>query len=1078
MALLRSVFETCQPRPELLTGALKEEIFAAKIRPVVEGKAPDVYQDADRFFANTFPTDGLSMLIQEVFGRLSGRGIGSPVIRLETSFGGGKTHDLIALWHICKRGREIAGLDRFADLDLLSERGIQIAAIEGHDLDSEAGNFHAETGITTRTLWGEIAYQIGGVRGYELLKGSDETGITPGSSVLERLVGDAPTVIVIDEIARHLRAAKAKIVGNSDLSSQVVAFLFSLMNFAAASDRVVLVYSLASTSDTFSEETIELNELRQSSARQERVLSPSTDTDIYNIVKQRLFERVSEDAATKAAQEYCDRYRQSQLDLPDGCKESSYRQTFADSYPFHPELFQVLTKKIASIPKFQRTRGALRLLGWVVQQIWRDRPSHTPVIHVHHVPIGVNKSVTDDLTSRLNRQLMRPAIEADIHNTNGREAYAQVQDKTWIAADKPPLASWIARTIFLHSLTQGISSGIRRSELNLALLTPGAEIGLAEDVFERLMNVAWYLDYDPITTIAQFKEEPSLNKIITEETSLISQIMAKEALRDRRNSMFASQIFTMIVPESASDVDDTAETIALCVMDFHDAIVKSSQDPPPPLVEKIFNSTGEANKFRTYRNRLLFLVANDRDLANAIEKTRTHLAIQGILKNANRLQDLSKSQQADLKKRGASLDLDARVALCNAYRHLFYPTKDDVKAPRGLMHYTLPAQDASTIKRNQQEVLLDALRDCTKARSADETIAKPFAPAFVLQKVWPAGLESMTTRSLRDEFAKNLALNLPIAAEIPKLRQTIERGIREGAWDLQVGDRVYIKQDKAIPEPPPIEFSDRQTLYRRGILEPPKPREISLSYQLSGGENDRTIELSWQAEEAISTRLERNGEALPESFSWSSQYSEAIAADTVYRVVAHYDNGETVEREVCVTLYTPTKPPGGGTAKDGGKGGYGGSGGGQLLTVPTEFTFTGTPQRVFKDWDDCVEGHNIKSIAKIDLSVQSGMDYRKIGTAIALMSRFSKNMMIDQNVTIQAPGQFLRFEYQGDLRGFQTCFTPASTFLNQDNVQANVSLTITLRFDPAIEANGSEINQIRTILTRNPVDRLGLVVYL
>jgi hypothetical protein len=106
------------------------------------------------------------------------------------------------------------------------------------------------------------------------------------------------------------------------------------------------------------------------------------------------------------------------------------------------------------------------------------------------------------------------------------------------------------------------------------------------------------------------------------------------------------------------------------------------------------------------------------------------------------------------------------------------------------------------------------------------------------------------------------------------------------------------------------------------------------------------------------------------------------------------------------------------------------------------------------------------------------MDYRKIGTAIALMSRFSKNMMIDQNVTIQAPGQFLRFEYQGDLRGFQTCFTPASTFLNQDNVQANVSLTITLRFDPAIEANGSEINQIRTILTRNPVDRLGLVVYL
>lgn len=111
MTSLAPVFETCQPRHELLDGVLKEDIFAAKIRPVVEGKAPEVYQNADRFFANTFPTDGISTLIREVFGRLCRRDAGSPVIRLETSFGGGKTHDQIALWHICQRGRNIAGID-------------------------------------------------------------------------------------------------------------------------------------------------------------------------------------------------------------------------------------------------------------------------------------------------------------------------------------------------------------------------------------------------------------------------------------------------------------------------------------------------------------------------------------------------------------------------------------------------------------------------------------------------------------------------------------------------------------------------------------------------------------------------------------------------------------------------------------------------------------------------------------------------------------------------------------------------------------------------------------------------------
>jgi predicted AAA+ superfamily ATPase len=208
--MLQSVHHTCVPRPEIIAGDFALDLFAAKLRPVVERKAPQVYQNPVTFFANTFATDGIKILIHEVFGRLTGVIVGSPIIRLETSFGGGKTHDEIALWHIAKQGRNIEGLNRFVEnLNAIPDYPIQVAAIDGRDLDSESGTYHADTGITTYTLWGEIAYQIGGIDGYKLIKGADEQRISPGTSVLERLIGNQPTLIILDEIARHLRAAKA-----------------------------------------------------------------------------------------------------------------------------------------------------------------------------------------------------------------------------------------------------------------------------------------------------------------------------------------------------------------------------------------------------------------------------------------------------------------------------------------------------------------------------------------------------------------------------------------------------------------------------------------------------------------------------------------------------------------------------------------------------------------------------------------------------------------------------------------------------------------------------------------------------
>lgn len=1066
--MLQSIFDTCIPRDEILAGELSLDLFAAKLRLVVEGNAPQVYQDPKVFFANTFPTDGLKTLLSEVFGRLVGAGVGSPIIRLETSFGGGKTHDEIALWHIAKNGRQIEGLERFANLSQIPDRPIQVAAIACQDLDPINGVYHAESGITTYTLWGEIAYQIGGVEGYSLLKGSDEKRVSPGTVVLERLMKGQPTLIILDEIARYLRAAKATTVGNSDLAAQVVAFLFSLMDLASACNHLVFVYALASSSDSFGEETIEIREAIQASARQERVLSPSTDVEIYNIVKQRIFSSVSDKAAEAAAREYLGTYRASRLTLPDGCKDSHYAQVIQDSYPFHPELFSLLTKKIASIPNFQRTRGALRLFARVARFLWREPSIWTPLIHPHHLPIGIDEEITSDLTSRLERPLMRLPIQADIYNPDGKEAHAQIQDQEWMAGGKPPFSSWVSRTIFLHSINQGITAGIRRPELNLALLTPGVEAGFVDSALERLSSVAWYLDNDPVTSVARFKEEPSINKIVAEEKEQVGRGEAKDDLRGRRDTIFADKFFKLVpAPESPGDVDDVAEPVALCLIDFDEDTVKNSTDDPPGVVERIFNNTGESGKFRTFRNRLLFLVANRHDLERAIDLAREYRAIQNILKSPHRLEDLSENQQKQLREKSGSMDLNVRVALTNAYRHLFYPSNDSVKAAKGLMHYPLPAQDSGDVKgkNNQQDVILKALKDCQKVRSEETS---PFAPAYVMQKVWPAGLDFWTTKALREAFAKDLGLNILLDAEISKLRITIGQGLQAGQWDLKVGDRVFIKTDQGLPAlPDVIEYSDRMVLYRRGILEPPKPREIELNAQLMPStEATKPVRVRWRAQGALTVSLYQDGILIRQDFRPSDEYEGTIAQTTVFRVVADYGNGETAQAETTAKVLVY------GTGGTGSNSPIVSEGTTLFDLKPEQFDLEGSPNSVFSGLSDRVHDHKVKGITALELSVSQVMDYRKLTTALPLLTKFS--IQIDQTVTMQTGDQFVRLEYQGPMRGFQSFLAPTNALLGSSEVQANVMLKLVIKFPIPVEPEGPEIRSIAQTLGRNPVDRIGL----
>lgn len=779
---MRSIFETCTPRDDVLSGELRDDMFAARLGDVIGGHADPIYQDPVRFFLNTYPTDGFRTLLKATLARLAGQPAGDPVIRLETTFGGGKTHNLIALYHLARGGTSPDLVSRFVEPSLLPAPGsVIVAGVVGDQLEI-GGLDHGD--VATHTLWGEIAYQLGGAAGYRKVDESDRAGgPAPGCQFIQQLSGDRPLLIMIDEIARHLRAARAKRVGDSTLAGQTVAFFMSLLEFASSRERTAVVFTLASSQDAFAQETEsvvkELAEARSVSARREQVLTPAQETERPAIVSHRLFQSVDRAAAEEVARAYVEYYGRAEsqgADLPERALRGPYAEDIKLHYPFHPELLLTLNRKTSTIPNFQSTRGALRLLALTVRNLWRRRPSDTYLIHPHHLDLA-DESVVNDLTSRLDRPAFRQVVEADIVTpTAGSVAHATEIDRQFTDAGKPPYASRAATAVFLHSLTQGIASGVRPGELNLAVLQPGDDPALVKRAVEQLADKCWFLEWDG--RHYRFKTEPSLNKVIEDEKVAVGRTKAKEELDQRIRVVWKKGFLQPIYfPNEAADVDDDAQEPKVCVIHYDAAAIRSPEDGPPELVRKIAEHAGTQQGFRSYPNHVLFLVADATHVDAMVEQARRYLAIGRIVGDHDRMAEFNEEQRSRLRQMLDAADLEVRVAITRAYRYLFYPSSD-APAQHAYLHcQTLPPQDQGDVKKDQTQVVLRVLKDLDKTLTADDP---PLAPAYVKGKAWPKGADRVTTEELRRAFARQR--NLKLLLDVNQLKTTIKKGIESGLW--------------------------------------------------------------------------------------------------------------------------------------------------------------------------------------------------------------------------------------------------------------------------------------------------------
>ncbi|AEJ38296.1 ATPase (AAA+ superfamily)-like protein [Sulfobacillus acidophilus TPY] len=772
------------PHAYLLKDTLTDADFAADLMRLYRNEAPPVYQDPTVFLKQTFPTEGLRDTLKQVFGRIAHVPGSASVIRLETAFGGGKTHVMSTIYHVARDGHRLRSLVRpLLDEALIPSAPVKTVVLVG---DKYSGNHcmeYAEDGIETHTLWGELAYQVGGKEAWNTWKAYDEERMPPSDAVLHRLLSGSPVVLLMDELPAYLRTARSVTVGHTTLAGVTIPFMQRLLTLAASLPNLVVVYSLAR--EAYADEAEELlRELDAVSARVETVIRPTGDTEVAAIVNRRLFASVDPAAAENTADRFI-RYYQSSLGndmpLPAEYVTPAYREALIRSYPFHPALLDVLDRKVATIPDFNKTRGALRVLADTVQALWEgdDDPD---LILPGMVPVS-DVRVQPQLTSRIKREVFTHALRADLANDQG-DAHAQLLDRSWIGRTGRPLVSHMARTAYLHSLVQGKASGATLTDLLIGAGSPGVDLGLCLTAWEEFMNAAWYVVSDG--RLFRFQTEPSLNKVIADEMTMVHNQDVRAELVAKIQQVFQDGAFKLVYnPDESVELEDRP-SLRLVVTSpdgpLLDLRTTGIETPAiPDRIRDLFENHG--GDLRKYRNSLVFLLADEGMREDLYRLARRLRVIRSLVEDPLRKEAFA-SQWDRLIQEQKSGPQELSRAIYRTYRHLFYPDG----SANGLAYRIIEPHQDDFPKGKGQHMIERALRERPEGPKLLVADDPPKDPDWLKERAWDYGRDEITTEALYHAFFRRG--QLPFLAAVDPLKESIRQAVEKRLWVYRDGDRV------------------------------------------------------------------------------------------------------------------------------------------------------------------------------------------------------------------------------------------------------------------------------------------------
>ena len=659
--------EVAVPHEDVLKGTFQQAEFAADLSRVHEGTATPEYQNPTLFFQRTFITEGMRLLLDSVVKRLAGKG-GDPVIQLQTAFGGGKTHTMLAVYHLAKGdaiASDLPGVPAILDAAGVTELPrARVAVLDG--IKSSPNQPVVHDGQAIRTLWGDLAWQLGKADGYALVADADASGTSPGKAVLETLIGRyAPCVILIDELVAYIRQfEESKTLTGGSFDSNL-SFIQALTEALKAVPTAVLLASLPeSDKEAGSQRGVKaLAALAHYFGRIQALWKPVGTEEAFEIVRRRLFSSINDKlAAESVCRAFADYYTANSEDFPRETQESRYFDRLMHAYPIHPEVFDRLYEDWSSLDNFQRTRGVLKLMAKVIHRLWKDNDKD-PLIMPGSFPLQ-DADTRNEVIYYL-PQGWDPVVERDV---DGERA-----ETTEIENRDPRLGSVqacrrSARAIFLGSAPSTANQMVRGIELErvaLGVAQPGQQVGIYKDALRRLGDRLHYLNSG--NNRFWFDTRPNLRREMEERKR---RFQDKEdifpAIRDRVQKTFARGIFGGIhVFTASSDIPDDWQ-LRLVVLPHDAAFSRSGQSLAIERATEILKNRGDQPRFK--QNRLIFLVADYDSVSRLKDQVRSTLAWQSIVSDIKEM----KLNLDQFQARQASKSLeDANEALRRMIRETY-----------------------------------------------------------------------------------------------------------------------------------------------------------------------------------------------------------------------------------------------------------------------------------------------------------------------------------------------------------------------------------------------------------------------
>ena len=653
-----------------------------------------------------------------------------------------------------------------------------------------------------KTLWGELAYRLAGAEGYRQVQESDRRHVAPGAETLRELFGGQPTLIMIDEVSVYLRKVERAHPG---ASGQFTAFLQALFKAVETAPDVALVLTLAvgkdaEAKDAYREEheraLASLAEAEKVASRKATQLNPTEEDETADVLRRRLFDEVDRSAADQVVASYAAIWTRNQVDLPASVLRPEIRDLFRRGYPLHPELLSVLTEKLSSLSNFHRTRGMLRLLARTVHVLWRDKPADALAIHPHHIDLSFGR-IRNEVTTRLSQSEYTPALKADVASVDKDEkSTAQELDLKHFPGQLP-IHSYVARTIFLHTLAFGdAAKGIASDQLKLSVCSPMVEPSFIEQARSRFVTESLFLDDRP-GALLRFMVEPNLTQVIRRQMEEVDPNMLRTELNARIQNLFGASDGSFNLqpfPAGPGDVDDiVGDGRPNLVLLHHDAFAINA-DPQglPPVIDEIFKLKGADQRLREFRNNLVFVGADERQVTNMKDRIRRRLALQGLRK-PDRKRLLADHQQNKVDEEFQKSSLQVAEAILQCYRHLFFPYNVPMAgSTEPIAHAAIEVSNASDTPGNGQLHVARILREHHKLLSDGDS---PEAPTFVRDQSPLKQKGELSTQELRNEYRR--APKLSMLASNGPLVACVRQGIESEVFIYREGSQVWGKGDPA-----------------------------------------------------------------------------------------------------------------------------------------------------------------------------------------------------------------------------------------------------------------------------------------